>query len=71
MSGWEVCASLKADSLTTNIPIVILTAAASPTLAQEAERAGCAAHLLKPCYPSDLAATVDRVLTGARPSFGV
>ena len=62
MSGWEVCTVLKQDPVTAAIPIIILTAAASPTLADDAARHGCAAHLLKPCFPDDLTAKVREVL---------
>jgi CheY-like chemotaxis protein len=62
ISGWDVCAILKGDPETASIPIIILTAAASPTLAQQAAESGCAAHLVKPCYPEDLIAAVRQVL---------
>ena len=65
ISGWDVCKALKADPQTKEIPIIILTAAASATLAQQALDAGCAAHLLKPCYPEDLTRTVREVLAAA------
>jgi CheY-like chemotaxis protein len=65
MSGWDVCSVLKRDPQTAQIPIIILTAAASPTLAQEAADHGCAAHLVKPCYPEDLAQTVRQILATA------
>jgi CheY-like chemotaxis protein len=71
MDGWQVCAALKADSRTADIPIVILTAAASATLARNAARAGCAAHLVKPCYPTDLADTLRAVVATVQPKFGV
>jgi len=71
IDGWEVSARLKADSRTARIPIVILTAAAAPRLAEEAEAAGCAAFLLKPCYPSDLARTLRTVMPTAESNFGV
>jgi CheY-like chemotaxis protein len=71
LDGWEVCAALKADPRTARIPIVILTAAASATLADEAMRAGCVAHLVKPCYPSDLERTLRAVVEGAQRKFGV
>lgn len=54
LSGWEVCAMLKADPRTEHAPIIILTAAASPTLGEQASAAGCATHLLKPCFPEQL-----------------
>ncbi len=62
IDGWHVCRELKADPDTARIPIIILTAAASPTLGERAAQAGCAAHLLKPCYPEDLTQTVRQVL---------
>jgi CheY-like chemotaxis protein len=62
MTGWEVCGILKADQSTASIPIVILTAAASSTLGQQSSEAGCAAHLLKPCYPEELTRTIRGVL---------
>jgi len=70
IDGWQVCAALKVDSRTSAIPIVMLTAAASPTLAQDAARAGCAAALLKPCYPADLLRTMRAVIAAAQ-KFGV
>lgn len=63
MSGWEVCASLKTDRRTQPIPVIILTAAASASLAQRAREAQCAAHLVKPCFPEDLTRTVRDVIT--------
>lgn len=71
MDGWQVCARLKSDPRTAHIPIVILTAAASPALADEVEHAGCAAFLLKPCYPADLARLLRTVMTAVQPKFGV
>ena len=62
MSGWDVCAALKADPALDRIPIIVLTAAAVPTLAQQAAAAGCAAHLLKPCFPDQLAQVVRHVI---------
>jgi len=65
MDGWQVCRALKADPRLAGIPVIILTAAASPTLKQRADEHGCAAHLLKPCYPEDLTQTVRQVLAAA------
>ena len=62
MSGWDVCARLKEDPRTLRIPIVILTAAASPTLARDAAGSGCAAFLVKPCYPEELIASIRGIL---------
>ena len=65
MTGWDVCNALKSDGETARIPIIILTALASTTIGYEATRHGCAAHLLKPCYPEDLMRTVREVLATA------
>lgn len=62
MSGWDVCAVLKTDPQTAPIPIIVLTAAASMTLAKQAQDAACAAHLMKPCFPDDLTRTVREVI---------
>jgi two-component system cell cycle response regulator DivK len=62
MTGWEVCAALKRDAATVRIPIIILTAAATATLPQQAAEAGCRAHLLKPCFPDLLIQTIREVI---------
>jgi CheY-like chemotaxis protein len=65
ITGWEVCAALKEDPRTEHIPVVVLTAAATTTLAMDAANAGCAAYLVKPCYPDQLAASIRNVLATA------
>lgn len=65
MSGWDVCGILKGDAHTKHIPIVILTAAASPNLAEQAAKAGCAAHLVKPCYPQELTDAIRSIVAAA------
>lgn len=63
IDGWEVCRRLKADDGTKGIPIVILTARDEPHGARQAQQAGCAAYLKKPCPPTELVAVLKRVLT--------
>lgn len=63
--GWEVCAVLKGDPRTSHIPVIALTALATPTLPTDAAKAGCAAHLVKPCYPDQLIAAIRDVLPTA------
>ena len=65
MTGWDVCNALKSAPETATIPIIILTAAASMTIGDEAARHECVAHLLKPCFPEDLMRTVREVLAEA------
>jgi CheY-like chemotaxis protein len=62
ISGWDVLVRLKSDERTREIPVVLLTAAATSTLPEEAARAGCAACLTKPCFPDRLAVAVRSVL---------
>jgi CheY-like chemotaxis protein len=66
MSGWDVCAALKSDPRTRAVPIIILTAAASLTLPEQSKAAGCAAYLVKPCFPDLLTKTVRQVLAADR-----
>lgn len=65
-SGWDVCRELKGDPATCDIPVVILTAAASTTLGAEAAAAGCAAHLVKPCYPEELTTAIRSILAARK-----
>ena len=65
MLGWDVCGRLKTDPVTDHIPVVVLTAAASVSLPMDAAKAGCAAYLLKPCYPDQLIASIRNVLATA------
>jgi CheY-like chemotaxis protein len=67
MSGWDVCAELKSDPRTAPIPIIILTAAASLTLPEQSKAAGCAAYLVKPCFPDVLTRTVRDLLDFGSP----
>jgi CheY-like chemotaxis protein len=62
ISGWDVCRILKTDPRAAAIPIIILTAAATPTLGEQAAASGCAAYLLKPCLPDELTNAVRQVL---------
>ena len=64
LDGWEVCRRLRTHERTKGIPIVILTARDEPNGARRATEAGCAAYLKKPCRPSELVATIHRVLRG-------
>ena len=65
MLGWDVCGHLKTDPVTAHIPVVVLTAAATVSLPMDAAKAGCAACLVKPCYPDQLIASIRSVLATA------
>jgi len=60
MGGAELCARLKANPKTADIPIVLLTGADAEE-ARRAQRAGAAALVRKPFSPLDLLAVVQRV----------
>jgi CheY-like chemotaxis protein len=55
---------LRSDPLTSNIPIIVITARDEPHGARRAREAECAAYLKKPCPPADLVATIRNVLNG-------
>jgi CheY-like chemotaxis protein len=67
ITGWDVCGILKADPRTTHIPVVILTAAATATLPEQVEGSGCAAYLVKPCFPDHLARRISEVIAPQLP----
>jgi putative two-component system response regulator len=58
MSGWEVCRRLKANPVTTAIPVIMLTGSSSPTLAEDAARYGALTVLSKPCSAEELTAAL-------------
>ena len=60
--GWQLIQDLQRDARTRDIPIVLLTGHAAPSLRERAESEGCAGFFLKPCLPDDLAAELLNVL---------
>jgi CheY-like chemotaxis protein len=60
--GWQLIHELRRQARTRDIPIVLLTGHATPSLSERADREGCAAFLVKPCLPDDLAAALRRAL---------
>ena len=54
IDGWQATRILKADSLTSGIPIVALSAHALPGEEDRAREAGCDGFIAKPCMPPDL-----------------
>jgi len=62
LDGWNFIRDVKHDPRTRDIPVVILTSD-SWTLARErAQHEGCAAFLVKPCLPDQLASTLRDLL---------
>jgi CheY-like chemotaxis protein len=49
MDGWRTCERLKANPLTSGIPVIMLTSWDGPDVPERAERAGASAVLIKPC----------------------
>ena len=68
LTGWEVAASLKADSRTKNIPLVALTGQMFPGAKELALRSGADLHLTKPCLPDVAYETILELLGGKAPS---
>jgi CheY-like chemotaxis protein len=56
--GWQVLAHLKEDGRTARIPVIILSAHASPSTAERAIREGARGHITKPFVASSLLETV-------------
>ena len=60
--GVALCARLKEDPTTRDIPVVAVTAWAMGGHVERAFRSGCDAVLLKPCGPDTLLAEIRRIL---------
>ena len=60
--GWSLVGQLKRDTRTRNIPIVVLTGYAEPAVRERASREGCAALLIKPYLPDELARALRELL---------
>jgi CheY-like chemotaxis protein len=60
--GWDLKRRLKDDAATRNIPVVVLTGHDERSYRERAEREGCAAFVLKPCLPDELAVELARVV---------
>ena len=65
MDGYEVCRRLKADPVTRDIPVVMLTASNDPQLTQKAFEAGAVACLTKPYGRRSLVNCVDMALASS------
>jgi CheY-like chemotaxis protein len=62
IDGWQVCRRLAADARTASIPVIILTAAASPGLDEDGARVGAHCVLKKPCQLDALRVHIDDAL---------
>jgi len=58
MDGWETCTFIKSDSITAEIPVILLTASDERDLSQHAAAVGATALLRKPCPLESLRRTI-------------
>jgi CheY-like chemotaxis protein len=65
VDGRDLCAALRADERTKEIPILVVTAWATPEYIGEARRAGCDAVLVKPVLPEVIEEQILRLLKPA------
>jgi len=63
--GWQLIQDLKREKRTQDIPVVLLTGHAAPSVRERAEHEGCAGFFLKPCLPDELANELRHVLDRA------
>ena len=63
MDGWETCTWIKADSITCEIPVILLTGADDRDLSQHATAVGATALLRKPCSLQELRETILQAMT--------
>jgi two-component system cell cycle response regulator DivK len=62
LDGWDFIRDVKRDPRTRDIPVVIVTSDARSPARERATREGCAAFLVKPCLPDQLATELRGVL---------
>ncbi len=62
LDGWTVARHLRGDPATAAIPLLALTAHASPEARERARREGFNGYLAKPCDPAAVLAEVRRLL---------
>jgi CheY-like chemotaxis protein len=63
MDGYEVAKKLKKDTATSNIPIIVLTAAVTPDLNQKVCQVYAADCITKPFEPKDLIEKINKILS--------
>lgn len=66
MDGFEVCTRLKADPATRNVPVIFLTAAATPEQKLRGLELGATDYIAKPFDPAELKARVRATLRSER-----
>jgi diguanylate cyclase (GGDEF)-like protein len=66
MDGFEVCTRLKSDAATRNVPVIFLTAAATPEQKLRGLELGATDYIAKPFDPAELKARVRATLRSER-----
>lgn len=67
MSGLDVCRSLRADPLLSEIPVIVATAHGSGQIEQDALDVGALHYVTKPLHPESFRARVRAILRGRSP----
>ena len=62
IDGWHVLAEVRADSETSHIGVIVLTAHAQKSMEQAAAESGADGFLAKPFQPAELRKAVERLL---------
>jgi CheY-like chemotaxis protein len=70
LDGWAVAERLAAGPATREIPVVFLSARATPEDRREAQRLGAVGYIVKPFDPLQLGETVERLLDRLRKGEG-
>ena len=65
LDGWKATRELKADEITREIPVIVLTAHAMKGTAETVSATGADAYLVKPCMPEELEAEIRRQMQRA------
>lgn len=65
MYGLDVCATLRAEPATAQIPIVLLTTQGEERDVSHGFRAGADEYVTKPFHPREVLVVVDRLLAGS------
>ena len=64
MSGVEVCTALRADPISQETPVILITARSQQADIERGFAAGASDYVLKPFSPSELLARVTEILRG-------
>lgn len=66
LNGYELCEQLKADPVTRDIPVILVTVRAADRDVQQGNASGADAYLIKPFHIHELTEQIDRFLRPLR-----